>query len=555
MGEPDKFTRRSVLGGAAAAGAMVALPAGLARAAGRPSPRRVSTRLLGALRGESSPIRSPSGFALAGIQWDAPARARIELRARSGSWSPWVPASTAGHDPDGPRRPTAHFGEPVWTGPADAVQLRSEQPVHGVRIHFVAAPATAEAGAGSSLPLAQPVLDAGPGQPPIIARRGWARGHHPTGLIVGYGSVKLAFVHHTVNANGYAEWEVPGILRAIFDYHRYVRGFFDIAYNFLIDAYGRVWEGRAGGIDMAVIGAHAGAYNAESTGVAVLGDFMDVVPRPAAMDALRHLLAWKLSLHGVPALGRATVVVDPSDAFYTPFAPGQHVSLPHIAGHRDGDLTDCPGDALYRRLPALRPKVAALAAVNGAPARLTTIVGPAALVAGGEASFSGTLTLLDGTPVTGAPIELQQLNFNHSRTAAAAPTIAYLETGADGSWSASMTPPENLTLRALHRPAPAAVADWATVAVAPALALSLISAAPLQVSGTVSPAKPGVIVELYRAARPHQPIARRRVSAGTGSFSAGFGTRRPGSYLVLARTDADALNAAGASSPVAVTIS
>ena len=126
----------------------------------------------------------------------------------------------------------------------------------------------------------------------------------------------------------------------------------------MIDAFGRIWEGRAGGIDMAVLGAQAGGYNAHSMGVAMLGDFMNVVPSRAAINAVEHLLAWKLSLHGVPAIGRATVVVDPADAFYTPFAPGAHVSLPRIAGHRDGDTTDCPGNALYRRLRSIRPRVA-----------------------------------------------------------------------------------------------------------------------------------------------------------------------------------------------------
>jgi hypothetical protein len=118
---------------------------------------------------------------------------------------------------------------------------------------------------------------------------------------------------------------------------------------------------RAGGIDEAVIGAQAGGYNLESTGVAVLGTFSDVVAPPAAIAALERLLAWKLLLHGLPTLGNVTVEVDPAAAFYTPFRPGAQVSLPRIAGHRDGDLTDCPGNAFYARLPAIRRRAAALA--------------------------------------------------------------------------------------------------------------------------------------------------------------------------------------------------
>ena len=101
-----------------------------------------------------------------------------------------------------------------------------------------------------------------------------------------YGTVKLAFVHHSETPNGYGPGQVPSILHSIFAYHRYVRGYFDIAYNFAVDAFGRIWEARAGGIDEAVIGAHAGGYNAESTGVVVLGSFSAATPPPAALGAL-----------------------------------------------------------------------------------------------------------------------------------------------------------------------------------------------------------------------------------------------------------------------------
>ena len=70
--------------------------------------------------------------------------------------------------------------------------------------------------------------------------------------------------------------------------------------------------------------------------------------------ALERLLAWKLSLHGRPAAGRVTVEVDPAGARYSRFPAGAHVSLPHIAGHRDGDSTECPGNVLYGELPAIR---------------------------------------------------------------------------------------------------------------------------------------------------------------------------------------------------------
>jgi hypothetical protein len=401
-----------------------------------------------------------------------------------------------------------------------------------------------------TFPLAQPVLDAGPGQPPIIARSAWAQGHAPPSNGPFYGAVKLAFVHHSETPNGYAAGDVPSILMSIFAYHRYVRGFFDIGYNFAVDAYGRIWEARAGGIDLPVIGAHAGGYNEESTGMVVLGSFSGVVPSPAAIDALEHLLAWKLSLHGLPVLGRVTVEVAAYDAFYTPFAPGAHVSLPRVAGHRDGDQTSCPGDAFYARLPSIRPQVAALA---GSPARLTIAAASTVPVAPGAAvTVSGRLTnLATGSPLAGEPIELQEI------TRGAEVTISTATTGADGTWSATFTSTGNALVRSLHRPAPAVVSNVVAIAVAPVLMLTLAGpASPVEVTGTVSPAVRKVTVDLYRVVGGRRRLlASKRVRAASGQFSARFRPGRPGGYVVIARTAASARYAAGASPPVALTIS
>src|SRR5207253_5515468 len=116
-----------------------------------------------------------------------------------------------------------------------------------------------------------------------------------------YGAVRLAFVHHTDSPNGYTRGEVPAMLRAIYAFHTYVNGWDDIGYNFAIDAFGRIFEARAGGIDEPVVGAHAGGYNLVSSGVALLGAFASRSISPAAARSLRALLAWKLSLPGVPA--------------------------------------------------------------------------------------------------------------------------------------------------------------------------------------------------------------------------------------------------------------
>src|SRR5205823_13809852 len=119
--------------------------------------------------------------------------------------------------------------------------------------------------------------------------------------------VKLAFIHHTVTANDYAPTDSAAIVRGICTYHRNTNGWNDIGYNFLVDKYGQVFEGRAGGIDAAVVGAQAQGYNAQSTGIANLGTYSEVTQTPAGLDALARLIGWKLSIHGVPVQGTVTV--------------------------------------------------------------------------------------------------------------------------------------------------------------------------------------------------------------------------------------------------------
>jgi N-acetylmuramoyl-L-alanine amidase len=330
-----------------------------------------------------------------------------------------------------------------------------------------------------------------------------------------------------------------------------VRGWNDIGYNFAIDAFGRIWEARAGGVDEPVIGAQAGGYNLASTGVVILGTFMGVLPPPAALAALERLLAWKLSLHGVPALGRVDVRVDPSGARFTRFAPNELVPLPRVAGHRDGDQTACPGTALYARLPSIRPRVARLA---GTPAKLTLTAEPQEPTPGATVTLSGRLVLPGGASVDGAPIELQIVG-RRGPAFGSPTTVATATTAPDGTWTATLAPVENTLVRALHRPAPATVSDVALVAVEPVITLQVESVSPLTVTGTVSPPKRFVTVDLYALANGHRRrVTGKRLAVKDGRFSGQIRTRRHGRSLLIARTAADAASIAGASAPLEVTL-
>jgi hypothetical protein len=256
--------------------------------------------------------------------------------------------------------------------------------------------------------------------------------------------------------------------------------------------------------------------------------------------ALERLVAWKLSLHGLPTHGRVPVVVSPGGSFYSAFGAGAHVSLPRVAGHRDGDSTSCPGDVLYGELPAIRPRITALA---GTPARLRiggvpsgVVVAPAVVAVG------GSLGVLGGGPIAGAPIELQQVG------PGGAATVASATTAVDGSWSAQLSLSYSAALRALHRPAPAAVSAVAEVAVAPAVTLTVVPGSPVQVSGTVAPPKSHVMIVVRRRGRV---IKRKRVPVVAGRYVSAIWVARAGD-VVRAVTVADGLNAGGGSVAVAV---
>ena len=438
------------------------------RAAGAADPAPPETRLdtipVGDVPAAGATLELPAPADLLGLSWDGDPGAHIRLRFRGagGRWSPWVSAGSRGHGPEGAANTARTVGEPIWTGGASAVQVMAHTPLAGVEVHIVDVSAGAGARSNTahaaSLALAKPAIDAGAGQPPIIARRAWALGISPPRVAPEYGSVRMAFVHHTENPNGYGAGEVPAMLRAIYAFHVYTNGWNDIGYNFVIDLYGRIFEARAGGIQEAVTGAHAGGYNYVSTGVSVLGTFSYVPISPAARGALQSLLAWKLPLHGVPAQGTIAVRVDPSGAQYSKYPGNDRVLLPRIAGHRDGDSTECPGDVLYGELPSIRPVVRRLAG-NGA--RLTLVLGaqvpgaPAAEPGGtgapststpaaaapAQQTLEGTLTLSTGAPVAGAAVIVQSRTVARRGEAVTETTLAEVQTGAEGQWSALVPVP------------------------------------------------------------------------------------------------------------------
>ena len=313
-------------------------------------------------------LHAPRRFDLMGLRWTrgGTLEAQVRARRRGGSWTPWMPLHRSGdHAPDGARAPTGT--EPAYTGAADVFQLRLRGSARGLRARFVRAQPTARAArhvtgrrrARSRVKARKSQSS----QPAIITRTEWGGDSVPPRAAPEYGEVQAAFVHHTVSANGYAPEESAGIVLGIARYHRDSNGWNDIGYNFLVDQYGQVFEGRAGGVDQPVIGAQAQGYNSVSTGIACIGTFTSVPQSEAGLEALAHLIGWKLSLHGVPTEG--TVVVTSRGGASNRYPSGTPVTLERIPGHRDGDSTSCPGEVLYGQLPDLRARATRYAGPAG----------------------------------------------------------------------------------------------------------------------------------------------------------------------------------------------
>ncbi len=280
--------------------------------------------------------------------------------------------------------------DPVWTGPADEFQLRLKGGPRGLRAHFVRSGPAARAARRRGL-LARARRQVG--APPIIPRAAWGGdGVTPRAGPV-YGQVALAFVHHTVNANEYGPEDSAAIVLGIARYHRDHNGWNDIGYNFLVDRYGQIFEGRAGGIEAAIVGAQTQGFNSVSTGIACIGTFTALAPPAVALEAIAQVIGWKLSLHGVPVQG--TVAVTSSS--------GAPATFQRVSGHRDGNSTACPGDVLYGLLPDLRIRAAQYA---GPLAGVTLRAASTKLRGVTSALLSGALRFADGSSPAGAPIEI-----------------------------------------------------------------------------------------------------------------------------------------------------
>ena len=351
-------------------------------------------------------------FFVAGFTWagsaDLPEGVRIYLRVReNGTWSPWYlnEAADAGRDD----RATSGTGEFV-TGGADAIQasvvgsslpaglklalvpsrpqgeevldagdLTTTQaaptPViedasatedHGARVEPAAmAPSASPAwatqpAAVSAAPAAAPALapaaTSANGLPVAVTTRAeWGANASYMSWDPEYARAGHVVVHHTAGTNSYSAGQSASIVRGIYYYHAVTLDWGDIGYNFLVDKFGTVFEGRSGSVAAPAgkmsIGAHARGVNTGTMGISMMGDYSAVSPSDAQLSSVGKMAGWFLKRAGISDVtGWAGLHVWTTERYQA----GSTISMPRILGHRDVGYTTCPGNVGYSRLGAIR---------------------------------------------------------------------------------------------------------------------------------------------------------------------------------------------------------
>jgi hypothetical protein len=322
-----------------------------------------ATRVAHVRVGRGGDHAMPFALSHVGITWHGAEDAVVQARWRlaSGGWSEWT-GLEVNHDLTDTAGATAVYSSVVRvddatdldtrvvSGDAHDITVTAIDAEHGPR-HLVPAPALPRAGAG--------MANAAVPAPGIVTRAQWGADESIRKGTPEFAPLSKLIVHHTDTQNN--DPDPAATVRAIYVFHVQTRGWNDIGYNFLVDAQGRVYEGRYArdyapgevhtGEDVSgrgVIGAHAEGANTGSVGVALLGAFDSASPTNAAINGLQSVLAWKADRHDIDAVGASN---------YTRPDGSVIPNLPNISGHRDTKSTACPGDVVYAMLSRIRRRV------------------------------------------------------------------------------------------------------------------------------------------------------------------------------------------------------
>ncbi len=326
-------------------------------------------------RGWSAALDVDDGTQAVAASWVGAEHGAVEVRGLAGStWSDWVPLEADPDEaPDDARRSS---GGMAWFGASgvDSIEIRVMNGLlQDLEVQSMRSEAPSGPGLVTGIIDGGAVAGASAAQPTIQPRSswtssGWAMSNSgcASGPIRSSGGIRFAVLHHTVNANTYAASDVPAMLASIRAYHTGTNGWCDIAYNFVVDRFGRVWEARSGGVADAVVGGHAQGFNTGSVGIAFLGQHEPgaspaaAQPTSAARESAARLIAWKLGIYHLDPQGQVTVTSGGSNRWPS----GSQVTIGRVTGHRALGYTSCPGTFLHDQLASIRARARTL---QGAP--------------------------------------------------------------------------------------------------------------------------------------------------------------------------------------------
>jgi len=307
-------------------------------------------------------------FSLVGVTWafdDEVIDTVVQVRVQdpAGAWGEWEQVSVEDVDQDASADSgaTVRGGTaPLWTGPSTGVQAelvtRSGAAPADVELQLID-PGTSAADTSLASPDITDTADAASTMPAVYSRAQWGADESIRTWDPEYApTLKAATIHHTADSNDYTAADVPAMMRSIYTYHTVGRGWGDLGYNVIVDKFGRLWEGRYGGLASTVIGAHAGGFNTGTFGVSMLGNYETAATTPAMISAAADIIAWKFSLYGIDPSGSTTLTSGGGGT--AKYAAGTAVTLPTIFAHRDVGSTSCPGQYGYAQMGTIRTLVA-----------------------------------------------------------------------------------------------------------------------------------------------------------------------------------------------------
>jgi hypothetical protein len=486
----------------------------------------------------SARIVAPRAFNLVGLKWRGDASPDVAIRVRRAhGWSQWRHLGMHG----------TGGSDPAWVGRARTLQYRLSRRVRGLRLHFVSVPKPSATARAGQTPADTPF--------PYVTREQWGASQCPPRAAPEHGQVNAVAVHHTVSLNDYTPAEAPQIVLAICRYHRNSNGWNDIGYNALVEKYGTIYEGRAGGLDQAIVGAQAQGFNSQTAGVANIGDYSSIPASDAALRATADYIRWKLTVHGQPLSGPVTRTSGGGSE--SRYAAGTRVTVDRVLGHRDVGKTACPGDDLYDQLDEIRSLV-----VSGTPfvsfsARVSAALSDYTATYPQDVPVTGTLVGPDGSPLAGQQVEVQVNSDNAWRTS------RRVVTGADGAFLSDLRPAKRMYVRARFQ----GTADVRGAA-SPRLLLRLrplvkFTRPPkratrgrrVSVKGTVAPRKRVVSVLFQQRIRGRwRTVGRRAVRTSRGRFATSFVPAFRASYRYYAAVKPDLDTDRGATKPVALRV-